>query len=219
MQKKIKIGVDEAGRWPWAGPVVAAALFFDSINPPSKSFIKKLDDSKKLSEKKRNELFTEIIEYSRWNKPSIYFWVGVVDSFIIDEINIRQANREAMRRALIEILRKIKPGSRKHIQVVIDGRDNYQFDELKTQPFYIVGWDGKVSEISAASIIAKVFRDKLMHSYASLYPDMNLEHHKWYGTKKHQEYLTDISKVTGLHRTSFLPIQRLLKIKWKKINK
>ena len=219
MQKKIKIWVDEAGRWPWAGPVVAAALFFDIINPPSKSFIKKLDDSKKLSEKKRDELFTEIIEYSRWNKPSIYFWVWVVDSFVIDEINIRQANREAMRRALVEVLRKIKSRYRKHIEVVIDGRDNYWFDELKEQPIYIVWGDGKVSEISAASIIAKVFRDKLMHSYASLYPDMSLEHHKWYGTKKHQEYLTDISKVTGIHRTSFEPIKKALGKKKRKNTK
>jgi len=215
VKKQIKIWVDEAGRWPWAGPVVAAALFFDISNPPSKSFIKKLDDSKKLSEKKRDELFNEIIEYSRWEKPNLYFGVWVVDSFIIDEINIRQANREAMRRALIEVIRKVKPRSQKYIEVVIDGRDNYEFDELKAQPLYIVGWDGKVSEISWASIIAKVFRDKLMNSYASLYPDMHLENHKWYGTKKHSQYLIDISKVTGIHRISFEPIKKVLEKKKK----
>ncbi len=217
MNKKIKIWVDEAGRWPWAWPVVACSLFFNAEYPPSKAFIKKLDDSKKLTEKKREELFEELIEYSRWENPKLYFWVWVVDNFIIDEINIRQANKEAMRRSLVEVLRKIKhnPEQKQKIEVVIDGRDNYVFDELDKKPLYIVWWDGKVSEISAASIIAKVFRDKMLQTYASIYPDMNLENHKWYGTKKHKEYLSDASKITGIHRCSYKPVKETLEKKEK----
>ena len=217
MQKKIKIWVDEAGRWPWAWPVVACSLFFDPVNPPSKDFIKKLDDSKKLSEKKREELFEQLIEFSKWENPKIYFGVWVVDNFVIDEINIRQANKEAMRRSLVEVMRKVKhnPEAKTKLEVVIDGRDNYQFDELEKKPLYIVGWDGKVSEISAASIIAKVFRDKLLTTYSTIYPEMNLENHKWYGTKKHQEYLSDSSKVSWIHRTSYKPIKSVLEKKEK----
>jgi len=105
------------------------------------------------------------------SKPQLFFGVGVVDNFMIDEINIRQANREAMRRAIIEIKRKL-PKEFEQISVVVDGRDNYDFDELEQKPLYLVGGDGKVSEIGAASIIAKVFRDKLMKQYATLYPEL-----------------------------------------------
>lgn len=217
MKNKIKIWVDEAGRWPWAWPVVACSLFFSTKNPPKQSFIKKLDDSKKLTEKKREELFDELIEYSRWDNPRLYFWVWVVDNFVIDEINIRQANKEAMRRSLVEVLRKIKhnPEQKQKIEVVIDGRDNYEFEELEKKPLYIVWGDGKVSEISAASIIAKVFRDKMLHTYATIYPDMSLENHKWYGTKKHKEYLSDASKVSSIHRTSYKPVKETLEKKEK----
>ena len=106
--------------------------------------------------------------------------------------------------ALIEILRKIdlpqpllaKEGGRKiphltkgrsgGVEVLIDGNDNYTFEELKKQPKFIVWGDGKVPEIGAASIIAKVFRDDIMKSYAKLYPNLWVESHKWYGTKKHR---------------------------------
>ena len=217
LQKKIKIWVDEAGRWPWAWPVVACSLFFGTTNPPAKSFIKKLDDSKKLSEKKRQELFEQIIEYSRGENPSLYFWVWVVDNYMIDEINIRQANKEAMRRSLVEALRKIKhnPEKKQKIEVVIDGRDNYEFEELEKKPLYIVWGDGKVSEISAASIVAKVFRDKMLDTYSLIYPDMNLENHKWYWTKKHREYLSDASQVSWIHRCSYKPVKETLEKKEK----
>lgn len=183
---------------------------------PSKKFIWELNDSKKLSEKKRKELYCQLIEMSRWIKPQIFFGVWIVDNFVIDEINIRQANREAMRRAIVEILRKLdhpqpllsKEGS--NIEVLIDGRDNYDFDELKTRPTYIIGWDGKVPEIGAASIIAKVFRDKLLVQYATLYPDLGIENHKWYGTKKHSDSLKKIKDITWIHRMSYKPVKKVL---------
>jgi ribonuclease HII len=95
---------------------------------------------------------------------------------------------------------------------LIDGNDNYTFEELGKQPEYIVWWDGKIPEIGAASIIAKVFRDDLMQSYAKLYPDLWIESHKWYGTKKHREYLQDGSCVTGIHRVSYKPVKEVLDI-------
>lgn len=130
-----------------------------------------------------------------------------MDNYLIDEINIKQANKEAMRRSLVELLRKI---DKKKIEgVLVDGNDNYVFEELDKKPLYIVGGDGKVTEIWAASIIAKVLRDKLIWTYALLYPNMWLENHKWYGTKKHIEYLKDASKITGIHRVSYKPVKKI----------
>jgi ribonuclease HII len=187
MQKtKIKIWIDEAGRGPWCGPVTACALAWNSNNKPSREFVSLVNDSKKLTVKKREELYSKIIELSGEGK--LFFWLWVVDNFVIDEINIRQANREAMRRAIVEIKRKI-PDDFSEISVVIDGRDNYEFEELEQKPLYIVWGDGKVSEIWAASIIAKVFRDKLMAQYATLYPELWLDTNAGYGTKKHTNQL------------------------------
>lgn len=202
-----KIWIDEAGRWPWLWPVVACSLTFDKNNPLPKTFLDQVNDSKKLTEKKREELFQHLVAFSLGENPKVYFWVWVVDNYIIDEINIKQANKEAMRRSLVELLRKID--KKKVDGVLVDGNDNYIFDELDKKPLYIVGGDGKVSEIGAASIIAKVFRDKLISTYALLYPDMGLENHKWYGTKKHTEYLKDASKITGIHRVSYKPVKKI----------
>lgn len=213
MQKtKIKIWIDEAGRGPWCGPVTAGALAWNPNNKPSKEFISTMNDSKKLTAKKREKLYTELIKLSgEWK---LFFWLWVVDNFIIDDINIRQANREAMRRAIVEIKRKI-PKEFSEVSVVIDGRDNYTFDELEQKPLYIVWWDGKIAEIWAASIIAKVFRDKLMQQYATLYPELGLETNAGYGTKKHRENLVEKSDITGIHRTSYKPIKAVLEKKEK----
>ncbi len=224
--QKIKIWVDEAWRWPWLWPVVACSLCFNDKKNIDKKILGELNDSKKLTEKKRERLFEKLIELSLWENPKVYFWVWVVDNFLIDQINIRQANREAMRRSLVEILRKIPPlnplfakegktskMNRGGVEVVIDWRDNYEFEELEKKPIYIVWWDAKVLEISAASIIAKVFRDRLINTYSLLYPDFALEKHKWYGTQKHREYLTNKSKITGIHRTSYKPVKKILEEK------
>lgn len=213
MQKtKIKIWIDEAGRGPWCGPVTAGALAWNPNNKPSKEFISTMNDSKKLTAKKREKLYTELIKLSgEWK---LFFWLWVVDNFIIDDINIRQANREAMRRAIIEIKRKI-PKEFSEVSVVIDGRDNYLFDELDQNPLYIIWWDGKIAEIWAASIIAKVFRDKLMQQYATLYPELWLETNAWYGTKKHRENLQEKKDITGIHRMSYKPVKAVLEKKEK----
>ncbi len=213
MPKKYKIWIDEAGRWPWLGPVVACALTFNPDNLPSKDLLSKINDSKKLSEKKREEIFNELVKLSIWDNPKLFFWVWVVDNFLIDEINIKKANREAMRRAIIELQRKIE--KEEIDSVLIDWNDNYNFEELGKKPIFIIGWDAKVVEIWSASIIAKVFRDAMIKTYSLLYPDLNLENHKWYGTKNHIDYLTDKTKVTGIHRTSYKPVKTVLEKKEK----
>lgn len=211
MRTKIKIGIDEAGRGPWWGPVVACALAFNPNKPPEKDFLRSLTDSKKLSAQKREELYTQLIQLSTGETPQLYFGVWVVDNFLIDELNIRQANREAMRRAIIEVQRKLS--DYEVTSVVIDGKDNYSFKELSQKPLYIVRGDGKITEISAASIIAKVFRDKLMTQYATLYPEYGFETNSWYGTKKHQEKLNTPKDITGIHRVTYKPIKEVLEKK------
>ena len=214
--QKYKIWIDEAGRWPWLWCVVAAAFAVNPENPPERVFIEKLNDSKKLTAKNREKVFGEIIELSRWNNPKIFFWVWVVDNYFIDENNIKQANKEAMRRAIIEIKRKINYfnyGKSLKLDVFIDWNDNYSFEELDKKPIFIIWWDSKVQEISAASIIAKVFRDNLMEKYSLLYPDLWLEKHKWYWTKQHKNYLENSSKVTWIHRISYKPVKEVLQKK------
>lgn len=206
-----KIWIDEAWRWPWFWVVVACSLAFNPENMPNKELLEKINDSKKLSDKKRQEIFDELIKLSSQDVPWVYFWVWVVDNYIIDEINIKQANREAMRRSLVEILRKIPKDEISW--VLVDWNDNYSFEELSKKPLYIVGWDAKVLEIWAASIIAKVFRDKLIDTYSILYPNLGLENHKWYWTKKHIEYLSDKSKITSFHRLSYKPVKAILEQK------
>ena len=152
-----KIWIDEAGRWPWLWNVVACALAFNPEKPPKKEFLTELNDSKKLSEKKRDELYEKLIEMSIWDNPQVFFGVWVVDNYVIDEINIKQANREAMRRSLVELLRKISPpsnfplageGQEEFIKwVFVDWNDNYKFEELDKQPIFIVWGDAKVTEI------------------------------------------------------------------------
>ncbi len=208
-QTYIKIGIDEAGRGPWFWPVVAAALAFHPIHSIPDSLLRRLQDSKVLSESVREELFSELIHYAQWEEPQIFFWVWVVDSQMIDAMNIKQANKEAMRRALIEIQRKI-PKEFEIRSVVIDWNDNYTFQELSIKPISIIEWDRKVSEISGASILAKVFRDKLMDTYSLLYPALWVDSNKWYGTKKHQTVLQWPKDVTWAHRLTFAPIVRAL---------
>lgn len=210
---KYKIWIDEAGRGPWLGPVVASAFAVINEKDFPNNLREVINDSKKLTEKKRDEIYHRLIEESSKESPTVAFWVWVVDNFVIDEINIKQANKLAMTRALEELLRKIDKEDVK--TVLVDGNDKYKFDILDKQPLYVVWWDGKIFEIWAASIIAKVFRDRLMTVYSELYPTMNLENHKWYWTKKHKEYLTDKSKVTNIHRKSYKPVKEVLEKKEK----
>lgn len=210
---RYKIWIDEAWRWSWLWSVVACALCFNPENLPDKAFLDIITDSKKITEKKRKEIFEQLIEMSQLEKPKIYFWVWVVDNFYIDKHNIKQANKEAMNRALLELSRKI---DFKNISwVFVDWNDNYVFDILEKKPNYVVGGDSKIKEIWAASIIAKVFRDSLMTQYCLLYPDLCIEKHKWYWTKKHRDYLKWKEKITGIHRLSYKPVKELLEKKEK----
>jgi ribonuclease HII len=181
-------GVDEAGRGPLAGPVVAAAVILD----PQKH-IDGLADSKVLNERKRDSLFEAIkIDTLSWS-------VGVATVEEIDELNILQATLLAMQRAINGLA--IQPD-----EVLIDGNC---LPKLLMPAQAIVKGDSKVKAISAASIVAKVVRDKIMVDYHNLYPDYAFHFHKGYGTKQH---LKEIEKFGFLpiHRKSFNPLRTIL---------
>lgn len=179
---KLIAGVDEVGRGPLAGPVVAAAVIM-----PEKFDIPGIDDSKKLSEKKREELFEVIKE------KAVAYSIGIVDHNIIDEINILQATKLAMKKA-IEALPK-QP-------------DYILFDAVKIEDINIpqqaiIKGDAKVLAIAAASIIAKVTRDRMMVGYAQEYPWYAFEKNKGYGTKAHYEGIA-AKGTCPIHRMTFL---------------
>ena len=179
---KIIAGVDEAGRGPLAGPVVAAAVIFD------KDFhIEGVNDSKKVSASKREELFDKII------CTSLSCGIGIVDNEEIDSINILQASLKAMKIAVSRLT--YTPDL-----VLIDGNKTFNSSlNLKA----IVKGDSKSFSIAAASIIAKVTRDRLMQAAALEYPVYGWESNKGYPTKKHFDYIEKFG-ITPLHRKSFL---------------
>lgn len=159
-----------------------------------------------MSASRRENIFSKLINL--FCEDKICFWVWVVDNFVIDEINIRQANKEAMRRSLEEIFLKIW-NQKKIKQVLIDGKDNYKFDFLTIKPEFIIKWDEKIDEIKCASIIAKVFRDRLMETYSLIYPQYRFEKHKSYWTKLHIELIQEFG-ITWIHRKSYKPIKNAL---------
>ncbi len=209
----VKIGIDEAGRGPWFGPVVAAAFAFDPNFRPGPEELSGLTDSKALSESERERWFARLVEWSSGPTPKGYFGVGMVDSHFIDEFGIKPANREAMRRAVVELMRKIPKDSTVEA-VVIDGNDRFQFvEETGHEAASIVKGDSKVVEISAASVLAKVFRDRIVSQYAALYPSLGIDSHKGYGTARHAAALVGPADVTGAHRLSFAPVKKVLERK------
>jgi ribonuclease HII len=174
-------GVDEAGRGPIAGPVVAAAVVLDYNNLPTF-----LNDSKKLTEKQRTIAFHEI------RKRAIEYGVSIISHKRVDEINILQANFEAMNRAVKKL--KSPPNL-----VLVDGRDA----PIKgVDQKAIVKGDMRSAAISAASIIAKVVRDLLMVRYDKIYPEYGFKSHKGYGTKRHIDIVKRIGR-SPIHRESF----------------
>jgi len=175
-------GVDEAGRGPLAGPVVAAAVIFDN-----KTIIYGINDSKKLSEKKREALFEKI------NNKALAVGVGVIDHIEIDEINILQATLKAMAQAVKSL--NVKPDL-----ILIDGNKSF-YSEIPTKT--IVKGDQKSFSIAAASIIAKVTRDRIMIKHSQKYPYYNWRQNKGYATKTHIEAIQKHG-CTDLHRKSFL---------------
>lgn len=182
----VVIGVDEAGRGPLAGPVVAGAVFI----PKYFEELEEINDSKKLTEKKREKLF-EII------KEKCIVGIGIVDEKIIDEINILNATFLAMRKAIEEIENKLE----KVDIVLVDG--NHKIKEYNKNQEAIIKGDAKSMSIAAASIIAKVTRDKILINIAKEYPQYLFEKHKGYGTKLHREIINEIG-ICKYHRKSFL---------------
>ena len=175
-------GTDEAGRGPLAGPVVAAAVILD----PEKEILF-LNDSKKLSEKKRESLFPEIME------KALAVGIGTVDAARIDEINILQATYEAMRQAFA--LLSPKP------EVLLT--DAVRIPGLTVRQVPIIKGDAKSISIAAASIVAKVTRDRLMREMDALYPAYGFVKHKGYGTAEHIRALKEFGPCP-IHRRSFI---------------
>ena len=183
---KVIAGIDEAGRGPLAGPFVAACCILDPKKP-----VLGLDDSKKLSEKKREELFPIIKE------NALAYAVVAVDAATIDEINILEATKKAMRQCVDEISEKIKP------EVLLIDAVNLGGTKQVVVP--IIKGDAKSNSIAAASILAKVTRDHMMVEYDKEYPGYGFAKHKGYGTKDHYAAIRE-QGMCPIHRRSFLKV-------------
>ena len=175
-------GVDEAGRGPLAGPVFAAAVIL-----PADKEIPGLNDSKKLSEKRREELFVQIKE------QAVAWCVGIVGPERIDEINILQATYEAMREAVAGLA--VKPDVLLNDAVTIPGLDILQVPIIKG--------DAKSLSIAAASILAKVTRDRMMAGYEEMFPGYGFAKHKGYGTAAHIAAIRELGPCP-IHRRTFI---------------
>lgn len=186
------IGVDEAGRGPLAGPVVAGA-----VTLLTHRFENRIDDSKKLTPLERENAFPEIIKNS-------IFGIGIVDEKTIDRLNILVATRIAMEQAVSSLVDKLKnEPSEKKIHVIVDGnmRLNISF------PFTsIIRGDAKSKSIASASILAKVTRDRIMDSYDLVYPEYGFIRHKGYPTAMHRQALRKFGP-SKIHRVSFNGVQ------------
>ncbi|MBS9776276.1 MAG: ribonuclease HII [Fusobacterium sp.] len=189
LEYKNVIGVDEAGRGPLAGEVVAAAVKLKEYSEE----LDEINDSKKLTEKKREKLFDII-------KEKFYVGVGIATVEEIDEINILNATFLAMRRALKD-LEKSEINLDENL-ILVDG--NFKIREYNGEQIPVVKGDSKSLSIAAASIIAKVTRDRMLKNLGKTYPEYEFEKHKGYGTKKHIEAIKKLGKIKGIHRESFL---------------
>lgn len=181
------VGIDEAGRGAWAGPLVAAAVALDD-----ETYIPKLNDSKKLTKKQRSEILVQI------QKAANSIGIGWVDARAVDKHGLSRATSMAMREALDQINCDFN-------LVIIDGNIDY----LTGRNFRCeVKADQKYAQVSAASIIAKVARDRLMTAMSLVYPDYGFNEHAGYGTKKHIQALKDFG-VTAIHRLSYKPVKAI----------
>ena len=185
---KLIAGVDEVGRGPLCGPVVAAACIL-----PENYYIEGLNDSKKLSEKKRDKLFDVLLN------DAVAYGIGIVEPKRIDEINILEASKEAMKIALSNLT--VKP---EHVLI-----DAVKLDlDVPSTP--IIKGDAKSASIAAASIIAKVTRDRMMYDLDKEYPKYGFASHKGYPTKKHIEAVKEHG-VLEFYRFTFSPISEIIK--------
>jgi len=188
------IGVDEAGRGPLVGNVVAAAVIF-----PANFYIEGLTDSKKLTEKKRENFYSQITRECLWS-------VGEASSFEIDEINILQATMLAMTRAINNLKDQLLSQNKDEIfRVLVDGNRCPDVDNCRA----IVKGDLIEPIISAASVVAKVTRDRQMKELDLRFPEYGFKNHKGYGTKEHIIALSKYGSIDGQHRCTFSPIKNL----------
>ena len=179
---KLIAGIEEAGRGPLAGPVVVGVVILRET-----SFIEGINDSKKISEAKREKLYEEI------TNEAVAWSVGIVDETRIDEINILNATKEALTKAISNL--KIKPEI-----ILVDALD--KIDTLSIPYISIIKGDAKIYSIAAASIIAKVTRDRIIRSYDKIYPEYEFIKNKGYGTAKHIEAIKQYG-LCPIHRRSF----------------
>lgn len=176
-------GIDEAGRGPLAGPVVVGAVIM-----PKDSFIEGVNDSKKISEKKREKLYDLITE------EAIAYSVGIVDHNKIDEINILNATKLGLKNAIEEL--KVRPDI-----ILVDALNNMDTDGIPYKS--IIKGDAKVYSIACASIIAKVTRDRIMREWDGIYPVYGFERHKGYGTAAHIAAIKENGPCI-IHRKTFI---------------
>lgn len=174
-------GVDEAGRGPLCGPVVAAAVIL-----PKDEYIEGVNDSKKLTEKKREKLYDDIM------MKAVAVSIGISDVDVIEKVNILNATKLAMKQAIEKL--SIKPD-----YVLIDGN---QMIDINIKAETVVSGDAKSESIAAASIIAKVTRDRMLIEFDKKYPEYGFAKHKGYGTKSHIEAIQKYG-LTDIHRPSF----------------
>ena len=176
-------GIDEAGRGPLAGPVVVAAVIM-----PEDSMIEGVNDSKKVSEKKREILYDQILN------EAIAYSVGIINQNEIDEINILNATKKGLTTAVKEL--SVRPD-----RIIVDALDKIDTDGIPYTP--IIKGDAKCYSIAAASIIAKVTRDRIMRQWDEIYPQYGFAKHKGYGTATHIAAIKEYG-LTPLHRLSFV---------------
>jgi ribonuclease HII len=181
--KELICGIDEAGRGPLAGPVVVAAVIM-----PKDSMIEGVNDSKKVSEKKREILYEKIID------EAISYGVGIIDQKEIDRINILNATKEGLTMAVQEL--NSKPDL-----IIVDALN--KIDTLGIPYKSIIKGDAKCYSIAAASIIAKVTRDRIMRQWDEVYPQYGFSKHKGYGTSEHIKAIKEYG-LCPLHRLSFV---------------
>ncbi|MBL6664808.1 MAG: ribonuclease HII [Rickettsiales bacterium] len=189
-ENKICFGVDEAGRGPIAGPVVAGAVFLEG------KMVEGINDSKKISKRNRYKIFDELVSHCKYG-------IGIVEEKIIDEINILQATKLAMLNAVLDLQKKYDVLAQ---VVLVDGnflpfekRDKIEAIES------IVKGDQQSLSIAAASIIAKVTRDNIMFEYDKKYPEYGFKNHQGYPTKFHIQKINEYG-VLNIHRKTFAPI-------------
>ncbi len=216
---KYVVGLDEAGRGPLAGPVTAAAVLLNSKIKNQKSTLrlaqgcpeqgrgtkfkiqnlKEVNDSKKLTPKKREELYKILIKH-----PDIKWGIGIVSERIIDKINILEATKLAMEKAINNLKCKNQKSKCRPDFLILDG--NFRINSSILQKSIIKG-DERVFSIAAASILAKVTRDRIMKRYHLKYPCYGFDQHKGYPTKYHQKILKRYGPCK-IHRKTFRPIKK-----------